>query len=1181
VKNAFLLLALLAFSVVLKAQNDTSIRIKIDSFVRGGDSVRYTIRGADDTIQITQLFRSGRISAIDWKTDSSYNYDVFGQILNKNYTSDNANLAQTFDTYNYRTGLIEKRIINTFNGTIIQNLDLEGNLETIEETHNSVMVQRIKKMNKYGQIISSTRIDTLKKNGEIEETIMINDTLFYSNGRICKLRNEDTEGEHSVKYFNRDGTLYPSDFSEREKAIVFKDNLDCFYGFKNSKGDTIVKPLYEKIEKLGETLWAAENNGNIHLYYLDGTRVNRHSYSYLFHLKTKGRDRIVDTLTKYIHETLPIENLEYFYFYDGNNMGVIDDQGNVALKPVPYDLKHICIDGKYFKFTKYSEKGYQKGYLDRNGKPLFDKKYNNVFSAYCEDYFYLNNDDNLTYTNSYDEEIGYEYGDGGSISFDDFDGKPDALFGLGKADGTVLLKPKYCGMQNPPYTTLFITSSEIKKGSFKEQDMGELGKEGSKWVNHGVYDARTQRWLLNQKGLLVQKGQSYLYIKDIARKKYGLMDFEGVFILPIVYDTIILNQNIGLGQIKKDGFYQLFNIENGKAVVNDAQYDYLDEFTYENDWQSNSSPYRYFLAKRKDKWGIIDGKDKVIMPFEYDEASAFDSHVGKVLLVKKDKAYAYTFESLPNEVFPYDHMSHSNIYKNWGSYELSGETPRTIVIDDTGKVLVPPQYKVLHELDSKMVLVKNEQNQKKIFLLESGKTIDYPFDYDIITFNDEMPYLVVENKADTTLGIVSKEGKMIIPCQNYGLSLPDDKTFTFFVKKDPPYMKSSENNKIKVSKDTLILEDQKWKMYDAQGQLLSQTDFNFPIPFYKGVGVGMQNRVANLYKTDGTLLRPFNIEGVSIDKSIVFDNIRCTVGTVHYVFYYRQGLTPMMMVTDHTGKIIVEGGRYETISPFYGKYALVRMESKIGLIDKAGKEIVAPQDLRTYKKQFVDSLRIDNTLIEFNNKNLTFQFPIHFITTINETDKDINPDSLNIDVFQKASLWNLFIEQCPNFIDGTQTNILRASIFAPYDYFYDTNGALKTPNILEVAHVNVFDSIISFAKGHIWSESKPISIDKSFNYHYQNGRWQDIKLKDLLFLQSEKRQKLNNIVAQKIKNLQDAFIDCSDPSNFLKQVEDKWLVNKEGVSFYFDSRKDSFTRSKIVLLTWEELSPFLKIKIKD
>jgi hypothetical protein len=1177
-----MLLALLAFPFVLKAQIDTTIRIKIDSFFRGGDSVRYTIRGMDDTLQITKLFRSGRISIIDWKTDSSYRYNILGHLESQSYNNEKDSTAYSTQIDYYSNGKIFTKNTHSSNGHTSEYYEVDGQLNRVEKTEHLTNIELSKTMDKTGRILNSIGVYTLGTTIQNTDSSIRYDTLFYANGNIFSIEiSNNNSVSYGKKYFKKDGNLLKEEAPESERLIVFKDNLGCYYGLKTAKGDTIVKPTYEKIGKLGETFWAAEYNDKISLFYIDGTPAKLFSsnISIASQFKIKGDFITDDTLTKHIREDLFIDNAEYFSYYENFDMGVFDNQGQVVIKPQHVDLMQLCIGEQYFKFKKNLEKGYQKGYLDRTGKPLFDNKYNNVLSAYCNDFFYINNDADLTYGHTNDEEIGNKYSDGGSISFDDFEGKPNALFGLGKADGTVLLKPKYCAMECLPYSTIFITSSEIKKGTFKEEDIGALGKEGSKWVNHSVYDAHAQRWLFDKKGHLVRERESYLEIKDIARKKYGILDFSGKFILPIEFDSISsCGENSNLNWVIKDGKYQKFQFKNNKIVFSPNKYDFLDAFGYHNDGRSGTNIY-YFAAKKDGKWGIIDEEERIIKPFEFDYASVYGGYEGNILLVKKDRAYAYDFESLPNERVSYHHIGKYSTPDELGEYPIADNPNQTIIINNIGKVVIPPQYKVLQKGSYNFILFEDDNKQKKLLNLNTSTIIDFPFDYNLEYFQENKPLIVVRNKTDNTLGLVSKDGKIIAPCHHYGMQVSDDSP-VFFAKKEAPFIKQKDE-KIEICGDTLSIEDVGWKMYDFQGKLLNKTDFNLSISFYKGVGIGLQNRTFNLYKADGTLLRPFNTEGVPIDSSLVFDNIRITEGSLHYVFYYRQGLNPLMMVTKPNGEIIVNGGRYENISPFYGKYALVQVGSKIGMIDWSGKEIIAPQDLRTYKDHFIDSLQIKDTS-RYTKQELEYlkfvSLPFSF-EEYNNADKFINPDSLNISVFEKAALWNLLLEQCVSLMDGTEKDISRPKAYKSAEYFNEIScrHAEKKNNSLErirSTYIGKSMASILFDKSRTFSDN----LHEFLNFHYKNGRWENLKLSGLLYLEGEKRQKLNDIVAQKIKNLTDAFIDCSDPSNFLRQVEDKWLVNKEGVSFYFDSRRDYTTRSKIVLLTWEELSPFLKMK---
>ena len=107
-KQTLVFILLFCFSSTLFAQNTPLIkqlgnnqRTETYPFFIGGDSVRYTISGTNDTM-LTELFwSSGQISSKAWRKDSIYYYYGFGQLAAKRYLSTHQEKVNTTDSTIY------------------------------------------------------------------------------------------------------------------------------------------------------------------------------------------------------------------------------------------------------------------------------------------------------------------------------------------------------------------------------------------------------------------------------------------------------------------------------------------------------------------------------------------------------------------------------------------------------------------------------------------------------------------------------------------------------------------------------------------------------------------------------------------------------------------------------------------------------------------------------------------------------------------------------------------------------------------------------------------------------------------------------------------------------------------------------------------------------------------------
>jgi hypothetical protein len=133
------------------------------------------------------------------------------------------------------------------------------------------------------------------------------------------------------------------------------------------------------------------------------------------------------------------------------------------------------------------------------------------------------------------------------------------------------------------------------------------------------------------------------------------------------------------------------------------------------------------------------------------------------------------------------------------------------------------------------------------------------------------------------------------------------------------------------------------------------------------------------------------------------------------------------------------------------------------------------------------------------------------------------------------------------------------------------NRKEKTAHRIEIA-----DSTMSFCLNDDTKTGKYLEF---YNFYRQNNRWEELKINDLLQIQGEKRWQMNDLITQKIKNLKDQQIDCSNAAAFISTAETRWLLTKDGIDFCFDSTVSSSGNFVIISFTWAELQPFLKMKI--
>jgi WG containing repeat len=585
-----------------------------------------------------------------------------------------------------------------------------------------------------------------------------------------------------------------------------------------------------------------------------------------------------------------------------------------------------------------------------------------------------------------------------------------------------------------------------------------------------------------------------------------------------------------------------------------------------------------------------------LKPFEYDYATRMGTNYSEFGLVKNDIFTQYDVKSFPNESDRFYRMQRLN------DFELVGNENRSFFVNEESRVVIPPQYKVIDRVSNRgFRLAQATATQNKIIFLETGRIIDYPFSYNIEYINEKSKIIVVRNydvEEGYGFGVVSTTGKELVPCVNYGVAVGDEEAGIFFVKKDNIVPQSDDGNEqTGMSKDTLYQEDKDWMMYGLDGQLLNKTPFRFPIDFNDGIGAGMQGDKFNLYRNDGTVLKPFldvkktpqnvqnmersdipntfGTEGVLLD----FNNIRRDPRNGFYALFYNQGLTPTAILTDKNGETLVNSGHYDGFSQFFGKYALVSANGMVGLIDTFGREVIAAQDMRNFKGNLMDSLELFNKKIEQDqlddkNTDRIIDMPLKLYDSLSI----IMPEKFKKDATYAAALWNLILDKHRSVMIFTanDVNITRLRNQVNHEFYYSFSRRSADENYWYIENVNITKNTISFTS----NKMNRVSSDFIFhNFYQRNNRWEDIKIQEILNNQGENRWKMNDLIIKKVKALEKADIDCSNPEAFVTRVENNFLLTPEGIDFYFLSYNYNAPLEKISI-TWAELKPFLRMKME-
>jgi hypothetical protein len=1161
-----------AFAQKARIENFSDYRTETYTFQKGrGDSVQFKLQNKTDTILTSFFYRNGKISKTIGK-DSNYHFDIKGRIRMKDFVYDTIRENYDSSMIYYTNGNIQEIRSNVKGRKMMKRFDDDGSVQLFqyETSTPSVTWERLEYGD--GKLINLKRQDSiLVDNKKIARNY---DTMYYSNGQIYATQGQHESGDKieslGTKYFKKDGSLLDTELPDSLQLQPFKDNVDCYYGLKNRRGDTIMRPQFDHIRFRNANNSIMAYTGDVcKLFTLDGKPMpqptERLSGIYPIAPINTYFSRNTDYDTEDLIERVAQQKqVNYIGFVeDSHKFGVMTKEGKIVIPAQLLQIEGNEIGGgRFFSFSeRLGDSTLAAGFMDRRGKPIFSNFKHVQYSGY-DDYFILS----TTFMDGrYRRPVV-----GLKVTFQ------NQTFGLGRGGvETMVFEPKFERISYYAHLQLFMAKLSKPKKDSKEKDEDV----------HGIYNPRLNKWILEANDYTIlntemSKNHIYFVLKNIKTGKYCVMDTTGKFIVSpsMSLDSIgVMDDVKGRFWVKKKDKYQFLDIKNGKASLRSTAYEYLERVAFSDRYGGGSEDeYTYFLAKQKGKWGFINPDESIVKPFDYDYAAkAYDGRRSEwgVFLVKNDQVNYFNLASLPfeNPDLPF-HINEESEAKSLFSFGLVENSKSVFFINDTGKVIIPPQYKRVNMSNGAgFILVEDAQQHRKIIFTETGKTVDMPFNYRIQLARPKSSIIVVRDSLDNTFGVVSTSGKELIPCANYGVAVGDFDKSIFFVKRDTPKIQRYVDDDIRPlysNPDSLSIEDANWVMHNGEGKVLDAQSFRFPIDFEGGIGIGMQGDDFNLYNTEGVIITPYlKDKTAGVERN--FNNIRRVQPHSYYALYRNQGLTPTMMLTDSSGKILIESGRYDGISNFFGKYALVSTRGLIGMIDSLGKEIVAPQDLWTAKTTFMDSLNQDKQVFHSKwEENADFDYSSPFM--LNTGAYDFKTDSLKVTETQRATLLNLMVQKNISFIVNTAQFLQIPRNYSSVDGNFVQYDRKATYQFLQLKRLAITDKTIAFT----WTDSDGTDT-KYFNFKKQNDRWTEKNLYDILDLQGEKRWALNDLLNKKIKALKDVSIDCSNSGAFIKQAEEAFLLTEKGIDFCFVS--DDYENNLVVIpFDWAELKPFLK-----
>jgi hypothetical protein len=180
--------------------------------------------------------------------DSVYKFDALGRLYYIEYDVNNlGNYSRNCRSFNDDGQLIELKSDKNGFG-LEQKFAEDGRLLWTQRTIDAAGYKYTRSTDRNGVPIAASRTDTVKIGNGFKA--FSHDTVFFENGRVSSICNRAGErDELGCRFFDSTGLLIKTTLGDSLKLYEFKDNVECYYGLHNRRGDTIVKARFDRINE--------------------------------------------------------------------------------------------------------------------------------------------------------------------------------------------------------------------------------------------------------------------------------------------------------------------------------------------------------------------------------------------------------------------------------------------------------------------------------------------------------------------------------------------------------------------------------------------------------------------------------------------------------------------------------------------------------------------------------------------------------------------------------------------------------------------------------------------------------------------------------------------------------------------------------------------------------------------
>lgn len=545
---------------------------------------------------------------------------------------------------------------------------------------------------------------------------------------VCTLVMVDSLPAQNFRKFQKNGKWGILDKHQRVIIPIKYDKIHHYYtgflvtlnkkcGFINNVGKEVLPVQYQKINEYPNKLMTVKKAGKFALFTNQGKALTAYLYDQMISdnqqklfrvtIKGEGKNKKTGFINYQGKIVIPIKYDEMGFFYDypnvnariGKHHGILNPQGKVVV-PFKYDYAYHL--GKKLILLR---KGKKKGVVTQQGVTVLPVKYHKVNSLLLFNKLIAAGTGNKTglFDMQGKQVLPIKYSKIEAAKTLIRLTSPEGKTGLADSLGKLLIAPQYDHI-NPYYLSNGLMPAR------RDDKWGYVNTEGKETVKC-TYESCGQF----RRGIAIVK----------LKGKWGAINTQNTLVIPCEYDYITssdIDRSPQYILAQKDKKYGMLNLK-GETTIS---------FVYESYIHQYNATQPLFLTTLEGKKGMLDGKENIVVPFEYDEV----------------KLWRNTYRLRKNKVWSWLHTESDYQSEN--------------------------VYKSLKSLNNDVMMAQNKAGRYGLFDVFSGKQLS-PFKYEqmgYLFYQSELgdyinwaylAYGLIPARLNGKWGIINAAGKVIYP----------------------------------------------------------------------------------------------------------------------------------------------------------------------------------------------------------------------------------------------------------------------------------------------------------------------------------------------------------------------------------------------------------------------------------